>query len=74
MWTNQLRSSEEKNKDNSINAAVGWVELVTFPRRLSQLQSINLASAPGGVQVFQFADARMDGNPADQNQSTGNNR
>ena len=74
MWTNQLRSSEEKNRDNSINAAVGWVELVTFPRSPSQLQSINLASEPGGVQVFQFADARMDGNPADQNQSTGNNR
>ena len=74
MWTNQLRSTEKKNTDNSINVAVGWMELVTSPRNPSQLQSINLASEPGGVQVFQFADARMDGNPADQNQSTGNNR
>ena len=63
MWTNQLRSTEKKNTDNSINVAVGWMELVTSPRNPSQLQSINLASEPGGVQVFQFADARMDEGP-----------
>ena len=64
MWTNQLRSTEEKNTDNSINVDSCGLSGISHLSKEPEPTPVNKSgSEPGGVQVFQFADARMDEGP-----------